>query len=277
MNIVNSTKTTDDSQNRMNSIHICSFRSDSVSGLIHELTAILSVEETVRINRFIFEKDRITHTISQGMLRYILGTYLNLNPEEIIFRQNEYGKLFISEEQNPENIQFNLSHSGDMIVYAISKGRDVGIDIQKIKDNDSIMDIVDHYFSETEKAAFRSLPDEQKLKGFHSCWTRKEAYIKALGMGLSYPLNSFTMPVTPENSSAVIYDDSETAYSVTDINTSPGYTAAVVVKGNDVSYRHFDWCFSENNAIANSYHRLKTDCRVAVVPRNDIETENINE
>jgi len=279
-----------------NGIHVYCLHTDSVLSLIHELTTVLSNDEIDKVNRFIFEKDRITHTVSQGMLRYILGTYLNLNPEEIIFNQNEYGKPFISEEQNPDNIQFNLSHSGDMIIYAISKGRNVGIDIQKIKDSGSIADIVDHYFSETEKAAFRSLPDEQKLSGFHSCWARKEAYIKALGFGLSYPLNSFSMPVTPEYSSAVIYDDYKTAYTVTDIITSPGYAAAVAAEGSDAELQYFEWSVCDNNAIINNHNKLKTDCartgcspaalkqdvlikssRVAVAPRNECETENIHE
>ena len=263
-----------------NQIHVHFLTTDSFINIEPALENYLSYIETDRINRFIFEKDRITHTVSQGMLRYILGTYLNLNPEEIIFNQNEYGKPFISEEQNPDNIQFNLSHSGDMIIYAISKGGNVGIDIQKIKDSGSIADIVDHYFSETEKAVFKSLPDEQKLKGFHSCWARKEAYIKALGPGLSYPLNSFSVPVTSEYSSAVIYDESGTAYTVTDINTSTGYAAAVAVEGSDVTYRHFELASFENNKIS---FKQVTYCMpvgfapAAISPRTDIETENIHE
>ena len=272
-------KTTDNT-NRINDIfeiHIYYLCEDSRYNYNNSFINNLSDDEINKINRFIFEKDRITHTISKGTLRYIMSGYLNLKPEEIIFNQNEYGKPFISEDQNPEKIQFDLSHSGDMIIYAISKGRNIGIDIQEIKDSDSVIDIVEHYFSETEKSAFRSLPDEQKLKGFHSCWARKEAYIKALGLGLSYPLNSFSMPVTPEYSSAVIYDDKGTAYSVTDIITSPGYAATVAVEGSDAELQHFEWSFSENNAIAKSHSRLKTDYRVAVAPRNDIETENVHE
>ncbi len=272
-------KTTDNT-NRINDIfeiHIYYLCEDSRYNYNNSFINNLSDDEINKINRFIFEKDRITHTISKGTLRYIMSGYLNLKPEEIIFNQNEYGKPFISEDQNPEKIQFNLSHSGDMIIYAISKGRNIGIDIQEIKDSDSVTDIVDHYFSETEKAAFRSLPDEQKLKGFHSCWARKEAYIKALGLGLSYPLNSFSVPVTPVYTSAVIYDDSGTAYSVTDIIISPGYTAAVAVKGSDAELQYFEWSVCDNNAIINNHNKLKTDCRVAVAPRNDIETENIHE
>ncbi len=219
--------------------HLYYINSYTSPDYLHLYSPPLSPEELDRINHFVFKKDRITYTVSRGMLRYILGHYLHIKPENIIFSTGKYGKPFISEEQNLDNIQFNLSHSGNMIIYAISKDRNVGIDIQEIKENQEIAGIVEHYFSEAEIAEFAALPEEQKLNGFYSCWARKEALIKGTGLGLSSPLDSFTVQVKPDDYTGLLNDKNGTSWAIKDICISPEFTAAIALESNNHEFNYF--------------------------------------
>ncbi len=228
---------------RDNEVHIYYVQIDSVKKIIPVIKKFLTEADELKIKKFIFEKDRIVHTISAGVLENILSRYLPDRKNNINISYNEYGKPFIDNMDGETNITFNLSHSGDLILYAITDNRNVGIDVQEIREINSIDDIVESNFSEKEIAVFNSLPAELKLKAFYTCWTRKEAYIKAHGKGLSYPLNKFTVSIIPEEDAELLSDEncSVSDWFLKDIMLSEGYAAAVAVEGSDIIFRHYEW------------------------------------
>ncbi len=230
-----------------NEVHIYYVMINSAKQFIPFLKKYLSNEEKLKVMKYIFEKDRAIQMISRSVLKNILSRYLSDKTEDVIFSYNQFGKPFISENKNPDSIRFNLSHSGNMILYAVSRKRNVGIDVQEINKTVSVTDIIEHYFSDHEIAQFKSLPEELMLKAFYSCWTRKEAYIKARGKGLSFPLNSFSVPVFPGLCSKLLHDDEGTGWSLTDIISSPEYTAAIAAEGNNLTYHFFKWAFDDMN------------------------------
>ena len=154
-----------------------------------ELFLILSIDEQQKANSFHFEKDKNNYIKSHAALRKILSKYYFINPIDICFSYTKYNKPYISDNQH--NLHFNLSHSNDMAIVAIIKNHPLGVDVEYIKPVDDINDIVENFFSNQEKIKFLLLPGEKKLEAFYTIWTRKEAFVKAVGNGLSYPLDDF--------------------------------------------------------------------------------------
>ena len=154
-------------------------------------TKILSEEEKIRSNRFYFEIDQKNFTISRGILKLLLSKYLNKLPKEIFFESNNYGKPFIKNS----NIKFNISHTKEILALAFSFDTELGIDVEKIREIKLYQDIVKRFFSENEIKEFFSLPENEYQNTFFTIWTRKEAFIKAIGMGLSAKLDSFDVSI----------------------------------------------------------------------------------
>jgi 4'-phosphopantetheinyl transferase len=153
---------------------------------------ILSPDEKARALRFQFEIHQKRFTISRTLLRYLLSLYLSISPQEIIFGYTTYRKPYVKFPPSP-SLYFNLSHSDNTVIYAFSCLH-IGVDIENIKENYPI-GIVERFFSSLEKKAWASLPQEEKISGFYRIWSRKEAIIKAIGKGLSIPLNSFSVSI----------------------------------------------------------------------------------
>ena len=150
---------------------------------------ILSVDEKARAGRFKFEKDRLAYIISRGTLRQLVSVYLNQKPEDIQFLYSAHGKPYIAET----DIKFNVSHSADMAVFAFVKGKEVGVDIEYIKDDFNALELAQHFFSDCEITSLEKQPKVSLVKSFFRCWTRKESFIKAEGSGLSFPLDQFSV------------------------------------------------------------------------------------
>lgn len=161
---------------------------------------ILSEDELLRADRFVFERHRRRFTVARSTLRQFLGCYLKQNPKHIQFDYLKNGKPFIKES----NIEFNLSHSGDWGLLAIGQNEALGIDIEFFSSR-PYQGIAEELFSEEECMALKELPKTAKTLGFFHIWAQKEAFIKASGLGLSYPTKTFTVPhVIPTNTT--IYD-----------------------------------------------------------------------
>jgi 4'-phosphopantetheinyl transferase len=156
---------------------------------------LLSADELARADRFVFAKDRQAFTVAHGVMRQILADTLRLSPHELAFQTNEYGKPHLVGQVLP----FNLSHSGDyglLAVGEVGETRPCGIDIEQLSRTINIHDIAPHYFSPAEQTELYALPPAQQTSGFFKLWTRKEAYIKAWGMGLSLPLADFDITIS---------------------------------------------------------------------------------
>ncbi len=203
-----------------------------LSGL-ETLQGLLAADEVNRACRFHFARDRHRFIAGRGQLRILLGHYLGQPPESIHFDYSAYGKPCV---RNEKGLHFNLSHAGDMALYAFAYQAEIGVDIEAIKTDFPVEDISQHYFSTTEISALSRLPDELKHRAFFTCWTRKEAYIKASGEGLSIPLDSFDVSLTPgEPASLLATRDQPTEadeWSLFDLQPGPGYAAALAIRGH---------------------------------------------
>ncbi|WP_276166307.1 4'-phosphopantetheinyl transferase family protein [Zobellia alginiliquefaciens] len=157
---------------------------------------LLSLDEKERVTRFKFEKDRKTYILARGLLRVLSGRYLNVSPEKIHFKYSEYGKPDYNLETS---IKFNVSHSGELIVLVFVKNSTIGIDVEKIKTDFDVLKLAENFFSFKEIEMLNDVPKNDLHRAFYCCWTRKESFIKAKGIGLSFPLASFTVSLEDEN------------------------------------------------------------------------------
>src|SRR5262245_61483501 len=159
--------------------------------------------------RYYRPADRDRYVVGRGILRKILSAYLAIGPGELRFTYNEYGRPAVSDDQNDRGLNFNLSHSAELALYAVTGGRVVGIDIEYMREDFASLEIAEHFFSRDEVAALKSLPADQRTAGFFNCWSRKEAFIKAKGMGVSYPLDRFTVSLAPGEAPALLKVDDD--------------------------------------------------------------------
>jgi 4'-phosphopantetheinyl transferase len=159
----------------------------------------------------------------------------------MIFSANQYGKPLLT----GGDIEFNLSHSGGYALVAVSRGRNVGVDVEKIRADIEIENLSSRYFSTGEISELMALPPEQRMVGFFQCWTRKEAYIKAQGLGLSLPLDGFDVSFSagePAVLRATRPDAGEAAqWSLLSLDVDLEYAGAVAVRGKDLDFRFWEW------------------------------------
>ncbi|HEV3037565.1 MAG TPA: 4'-phosphopantetheinyl transferase superfamily protein [Candidatus Angelobacter sp.] len=206
---------------------------------------LLPPAEIARANRFYFERDRRRFLVSHGMVRTVLGRYLALKPLELRFGEGPKGKPDLVPEQNPLGLTFNLSHSGEFALMGVASKLIMGIDIEVIRVDFGGQEIAERFFSPYEVATLLSLPQDQRAEAFFYCWTRKEAYIKAQGEGLSLPLDSFDVTFAPGTEPALLrvadHPNEVARWKLYDIDVGPGYKAALMIEGKQHHLRYFDW------------------------------------
>jgi 4'-phosphopantetheinyl transferase len=212
---------------------------------VSELSCLLAPDEHRRAEKYYRSVDRDRFIVARGILRKIISIYLPLSPGALQFTYNEYGKPKIAAHQNDRNLNFNLSHSNDLVLYAFRLEGGLGIDIEYMREDFATLEIAEHFFAKDEVDALRSLPADQQVKGFFNCWSRKESYIKALGMGVSFPLDRFAVSLTPGDTPALLKvegDDREPdRWEMYELLPGEGYAAAVIVEKPPVILRLFDW------------------------------------
>jgi 4'-phosphopantetheinyl transferase len=191
------------------------------------------------------ERDREHFIVARGVLRAILGRYLNRVPECLSFSYGARGKPALAGESDTDAIRFSVSHSHGVALYAFTRGREVGIDLERIRCDLAAVEIAERFFSRREVAMLRSLPTAVQHQAFFRCWTRKEAYIKAKGEGLSLPLDQFDVSLAPEEPAAVLgaqRDPSEASrWSLQDLAPAPGYAAALAAEGHGWRLACWQW------------------------------------
>jgi 4'-phosphopantetheinyl transferase len=211
---------------------------------IASMAALLSPDERQRAGRYYRPVDRDRFIAGRGILRKIISAYLALSPGQLRFTYNEYGKPAVSDEQNDRALNFNLSHSAELILYAITRGRGVGIDIEYIREDFATLEIAERFFSKDEVTALKSLPTDQRTMGFFNCWSRKEAFIKAKGMGVSYPLDRFTVSLVPGEPPALLKVDDErevARWRMYELKPGDGYVAAMIATAPPVMLKQRHW------------------------------------
>ena len=202
---------------------------------VGELAQCLSDEERGRASRFAFERDRRRFIVGRAWLRRLLASRLGLQPEAVEITYGPRGKPGLPPHLADSGLRFNVSHSEDLAVYAFSRGREIGIDVEAVRAIEDADAIAERFFSAREISAYRALDPRDKPVGFFNCWTRKEAFIKAIGEGLSHPLDSFDVSLMPGEPARILrvdgVDGDRCGWHLESFSPVPGFVAAVVIEG----------------------------------------------
>jgi 4'-phosphopantetheinyl transferase len=203
--------------------------------------AALSGDELDRASSFKFDLHRNRYLAGRLALRELLGRYLNRAPSDVRFTYNPYGKPVLP----GETLRFNVAHSDDLAVIGLTEHDPLGVDVERIRDLRDIDDLARTVFSERELAVFHALPEGSRSQGFFNCWTRKEAFVKAVGEGLSHPLDAFDVTFRPgEEARLVELNGSPTraaAWSLFDVSPMAGWVGAVAVENADAELNRAGW------------------------------------
>jgi 4'-phosphopantetheinyl transferase len=208
-------------------------------------TDILSSDEIARAGRFHFEKDRIYFTRCRSALRSLLASYLAIPATEIRFQYRSGGKPQLVEVQNPRAMQFNVSHSANVALIAVGNEHRIGVDVEKIRADVDTASLAERFFSARERAGLQALPDHLRVPGFFACWTRKEAFLKATGAGLSFPLADFSVTTHPDSDPEIEEirgnADAGKQWFLATLNVAEGYRATVAVERSHCPMDTYSW------------------------------------
>ena len=218
----------------INAIEIVITRLDTRPEAVCALAQWLSTEERRRADRYDFDRDRRRFIVARARLRQLLALRLMTRPEAVELVYGGHGKPALAQRSDDTDWRFNVSHCDEMAVYAFSQGREVGIDIEAIREVHDADAIASHFFSRCEQETYLALDPGEKMLGFFNCWTRKEAFLKALGHGLSQPLDCFDVSLTPGEPARILRVKStpgcDSGWCLDSFSPSPGFVAAVVAE-----------------------------------------------
>jgi 4'-phosphopantetheinyl transferase len=204
---------------------------------------LLSTDELSRASRFHFSRDRQRFVASRALLRTILASYLSTDAKGLTFSYSKKEKPSLGPAHVDSGVTFNVSHSGGIALLAFARRREVGVDIEQVRRDSDLEAIARRFFSNLEQEQLAALPSEEKVEAFFRCWTRKEAYIKATGDGLSLPLSQFDVSLRARETNALLAtrpDSSEAGrWLLEEVPGGPGYIAALCVHGQDWTLN--DW------------------------------------
>ena len=197
---------------------------------------VLSSDELERAKSFRFSRDQQYFIATRGLLRLLLGSYVGCDPEQLRFGYGEKRKPFLESCRASDPIEFNLSHSGSRALLAFTRGREVGVDIEQIRNNLDFEALARRFFSAAEQKELAALEPPKMRQGFFRCWTRKEAYIKATGAGLSLPLCEFDVSLGAGAENALIATRPNPGeaklWSLREVAAGEGYVAALCTRGD---------------------------------------------
>ena len=213
---------------------------------VKTLKQILSADELNGADRFYFQKDSDHFTVARGVLRLILSRYLGIEPSDIFFFCNgPYGKPELAEKIDRKPVRFNVAHSHGLALYAVTRGRKIGVDLEYLCPDLVVKDIMDQCFPLREIASLKAHPKHIRQRVFFTYWTRKEACLKALGVGLALDLNrvEFSATIMEPLSIHTIYEKSRKAslWTLKDLDAGFGYAAALAIEGYGLHLKCWQW------------------------------------
>jgi 4'-phosphopantetheinyl transferase len=220
-------------------IHVWRANLEREESVIRQFEKTLSADEQARANRFRFQPDRNHFIATRGILRELLGKYINRAPADLEFDYGPQGKPILRAEPSQPSVQFNVSHSGCMALLGFALGRQLGVDVERVR-KFAGEKIAERYFSPQEVLELQRLPPALQDEGFFLCWTRKEAYIKARGEGLHIPLKSFHVSLTPGEPEQLQTTDG-VEWNLRSLRPDPQYVGAVVGEGKGWNLRGWSW------------------------------------
>ena len=216
-------------------VHVWCAGLDQPPSYARELARTLAGDERARAERFHFDRDRTRFIVGRGVLRTILGRYLGIEPARLRFCYGPHGKPALAVSPGTPRLDFSVSHSQALAVYAVTWERRIGIDLEFIRPIADAEQIAERFFSPHEHAVFRRLAPKERQVGFFNCWTRKEAYIKATGDGLAQPLDRFDVSLAPGDQARLLSIDGDprraSRWYLQELVPAAGYLAALAVEG----------------------------------------------
>lgn len=210
---------------------------------VDRLGRLLSPDEAARADRFRFDRHRRRYVVGRGVLRTLLGRYLDRSPTEISFRYGPNEKPYLSE--SGQNLEFNLSNSDDLAVVAFTRDREVGADVEKLRPLPDALDIAERFFSAGERQVLAAVPEAEREQAFFRAWTRKEAYLKAVGTGITVPLDRFDVSLAPQDPPRMLAMEGDAErgarWSLFHLEPEDGYLGAIAIEGGGWRLRGWRW------------------------------------
>ncbi|MBK9992033.1 MAG: 4'-phosphopantetheinyl transferase superfamily protein [Verrucomicrobia bacterium] len=216
-------------------VHVWSAFFPEFEPLLSSYERVLSPAEKLKASRFLKRADRDRYIVAHGILRELLGKYLLREPSGLAFETGKFGKPKLVLDSGLPLISFNLAHSGDVILYAVANEGQVGIDVEAVRTDLNVLELAQAHFSSDEIEELRAVSPTESVSAFFRYWTLKEAYLKARGDGLGFPLKDFSMTVNSNKLPSIRWaaDDPLVAerWSVFGLSPAPGYAGAVICEG----------------------------------------------
>lgn len=233
---------------RDDEIHIWFSYLDKTINELYHFSQMLSIDERMRMGRFHRDEDKKRFIVRHGILRKIFGGYIGVEPNDLQFYYDKKGKPSLLENLGRGSVQFNLSHSNGVAIFAFTRNHDIGVDIEYIREIPEMDKIVRRFFSEKENEAFRLLPDSQKRAAFFKGWTSKEAFVKALGDGLTRPLYNFDVSLSPNKSGELLKIDGDSneahQWSIQYLEPLPDFACAFAIRSKFFNVKCWQWVTS---------------------------------
>ncbi len=226
-------------------VHLWSARLDSPEDLLRQFAGVLSEDEHRRAERFRAGSLRNRYIAGRGTLRTLLGRYLRTAPASVSLGYQAHGKPELGPPWKAYGLEFNVSHSHELAVCAFTRGSQIGVDVECIRPMPNAAALLERFFSSQEVQEWQQMPAERQLRAFFQGWTRKEAWLKAVGSGLSFPLNQFCVTLDgPARVLSIRGDTGEAAqWWLESCEPCDEYVAAVAMQGRAVAVRK--WQFGE--------------------------------
>ena len=223
-------------------VHVWTLRLDLPEAVHDRVAGVLSAAETARAERFVVAAARTRYAAARGLLRVILSGYVGRAPGDLTFEAGSGGKPALAGVRGP---RFNLSHAGAMGLVAVSAGAEVGVDVEEIREAGDLAGLAEKCFSPAERAAFAAVPARLRRTAFFAGWTRKEAFLKVLGVGLTRPLESFDVSLAPGEPARLLrvdgVPDAPARYALRALEPAAGYVGAVAIEARGITIRHRPW------------------------------------
>ena len=230
-------------------VHVWSANLEPAADQLDALRKSLALDEEGRAARFRFRRDQKRYIVARGILRELLGQYLAKAPKAVEIAYSEYDKPHLQEQQ----LQFNLAHSANVALFAFCQTANVGVDVERIRHMSDAGSIAARFFAPGENEIFQATAAGQRDEAFFACWTRKEAFIKAVGEGLSYPLDAFEVAFSIGEEARILSIGGDKAqasrWSLFSLAPAPGFTGALAAAGPNwhLSCRRFEYSFASDD------------------------------
>lgn len=226
-----------------NDVHVWFASLDFVGFKVDKMWSLLSLDERDKASQYHLLEDRNRFVFIRGLLRMILGYYLAVSPQQITFCYGLYGKPYLQRQLQRSAIQFNLAHAGKFALYSIARDRHVGVDVEYMRPIPEAFQLIERFFCSKEKIFLCNLSEDEFIQTFFQFWTRKEAFIKARGQGLSFPLTCFD--ISSVSKTPVLYFDEDSgkksSWTFRDLFFNFDYAASLVVEGEEPLISCWRW------------------------------------